>query len=307
MKNKQKRAIIHQNMEKLPKIKERLKNRTKTVEYDGGTIEYVILGRNNEDHNPVAIVPGFTEGLIALHNFGKYLAEDGERQVLVTEQPEVGHKLKIDAVDHQAEAWLATIEANGWQNRSVDVVAHSFGSIVFDRAAMLAYLRGWKCFDSQLGSKTVFVAPSGTNPDESLISMTPRYLKLMKTIVAGKEKADSKTAENGKEILDQGLKSTLKQPRKYAKEIAPILGDRVKYSRLGAVGVKPHVIAYNSDQLYSHRIIGPTLLENLEHTDGYSMPVDKEATHNHLLYNNLTAKAVLQILDGQINGVPINQ
>jgi hypothetical protein len=295
-------------MEKL-KIKEQLKKISQTVEYDGGSIQYVLFGEPSTEHNPIAVVPGYTEGLVALHNFARDLADDGDRQVLITEQPDVDHSnQKLDPIEHLAESWLSTIKVNGWQNRPVDVVAHSLGAIVFERAAALAYSREWKCFDITNGSKSIFLAPAGTNASESLASMTPRYIKLLQTIVAGSELRNAVKSDNGIEILMAGTNNMIQQPRKYFKEVGPILRHRINYvDLLGKAGLKPFILGYNKDQLFSHNIIGATVLGNLEHTAGYSMPVDKKAAHNDLLYKNLTARAVLQVLDGKVAGIPINR
>lgn len=314
----------------------------KTVEYRGGTIKYKTIGESNPAHHPILIIPGYTEGHIALTNFAEQLAD--ERQVLVPEQPNYRSIIKswskgrknagLSAVDHQAEAMLAIIEDNDLSKQPVDLVAHSFGALILERAAELAQKRQWTCFDADRGARSVLIAPAGTYDKESLFKITPRFTKLLGAI------ASNETALNPK-IAKNGPKEFISKPIQHTREVWPIARKKIAYDQLANLKLRPFILQYVEDPLYSDGIIGPKIVSSLEYTAGYASPIDatgiqassfedfrtkfrikngiedeeltedqedklkeewsrhyRSAGHNDLLYNpQRTARAVLQFLD----------
>lgn len=302
-----------------------------TANYYAGSVDYVVTGTPNPGRNRIMLVPGYTEGFVALGDFARALCDDNRHQVVLTDQPRAKSK---NVLDVQAEAILQIIEDNGWQDEPMDFVSHSMGAIITMRAAELAKLRRWKCFDSKAGSRSIFIAPAGMYDQESIRKITPRYLKLLGQISSGDKKLD-------KTIANNGIKEFFDKPIQHSREaLGPVIHERIVSGYLGEIGLKPTVFVYPEDPMYPHEIIAGRIIGNLQDYQGYATPIDavnkgvkagyedssfeefkqksglkvgnKEqksiyqrhylgAGHNDLLYNaRRTADAVLQLLDSTL-------
>lgn len=316
----------------------------KTAEFDGGTIDYSVIGEPTK-HNPVVLVPGFTISRLVQRDFAQALQVEGDRQVIFSEQPDFSYKPSMKKViDRHAEALLAVLREENLQDQPVDFIAHSMGSIIFTRAAEMAKERGLLSFGSGTGSHAIFISPAGTNDAENVFRLGKRFVKFMKN-----------GAPLGKELdpdgawMKEGTKNFIKRPIKTAKEIAILSKKEAIYKRLGELGIRPALIGYPSDDLMSFTTSESVVMSEDFKGGGYSVPIDteyeilesaelgtdfkkyKEATgldkeqatkswarhvlgagHNDLLFNpERTVRAVLPILNEQvvINGkeVPVNK
>lgn len=236
-----------------------------------GTLEYLEL-QGSPDNNPIVLIPGFTEGKVSLHGFATELCTQGDATVLLPDQYERRKKgllIKEQAVHNQAKVLLAMIADRGLEHVPVDVVAHSFGSIIFDDMARQADELGWTCFEGELGSSVVFLAPAGTNPEETRHSLAKRFGGFVAT--------ESKTGWD-KAALDAGPENVKKDPLKYVGEALAVSSREfvIDYGRLSKIGVRPHVVVYSNESVYPHELVGDTVGAALEagHIETYSSPLD---------------------------------
>lgn len=305
----------------------------KTAEYEGGKVDYSVVGEIT-DHNPVVLVPGFTVGRLVQRDFANTLHEEGDRQVIFSEQPNFSWKPSMKpVVDRHAEALLAIIEKEGLGNQPVDFVTHSFGSIIFTRAAELAKERSLNCFDSVSGSRAVFIAAAGTNEKEDIVKLSHRFAKFMVNgMPYGKE------LDPTGDWMKAGTKNFIKRPLKTAKEVNILRKKENIYTKLGQMSIKPSFIGFNGDDLMPFSSSESVIMNEELDLGGYSVPINLEsrplaeatkdldfkefmsltgldkkesvkewarhhvgAGHNDLLFNpHRTVNAILPILDGDM-------
>lgn len=244
----------------------------KIAEYIGGKIEYSVVGKSSE-HNPVILIPGFTVGRLVQRDFAITLSEQGEREVIFSEQPTFTRKpSRKPAIDRHAEALLAIIEAQRLENRPVDFIAHSFGSIVFSQAAELAKERGLTSFDSDKDSHAVFIAAAGTNDKENIVALGSRFAKFMWNGMPLGKKLDP----DG-EWMKAGTKNFIKRPVKTGKEINVLRQKEKIYTKLGEMGIKPAFLGYPSDDLMPFASSESIIMNDGLDLLGYSVPIDYES------------------------------
>lgn len=322
-----------------PKIKEQLDGRVETVEYLDGKVEVAEYGKPNPEHHDVMIVPGYTEGLVALNNFAKELAEQGDRRVVFYEQPKSKPFNGRSSIDDQATALLAVIDELGSWGKPLDFVAHSMGAIVFARAMEIAKKRRQPLLELKGGNKVVFVAPAGFYERESYPKLAGRFASRAKNFTFGDEATLTKTTPNGKEVGAGGPKSVIRRPVASTKETYPLARERI-VDTLGWLSIKPHIVLYPNDELYGWDVLkGDIGVPNLYDFNGIAMPIGSEhpgaiskkefalatglkgkelkeawaknhsnASHNDLLFiPGRTVGAVLQILDGKVDDVSANK
>jgi pimeloyl-ACP methyl ester carboxylesterase len=303
----------------------------KSADYIGGTIEYSIVGYSN-NNQPVLIVPGFTEGRFVLQDFAEALSEQGNCLVLFPDQPILERKQagKMSVIDQHANALLKIIEAENLSDQPIDIITHSFGSLIAARMAELAKEQGYSTLDSNKGSRSVFIAPAGSNSKENLLYHGGRWAKFMaRSLPYGKE------LDLTSEMMKAGAKNLLSNPLKTSKEVVG-LGKKEKiYKGLGKSGLRPFILGYAADDMYPHKVIESVIQENGDNLVGYSMPIDsggvgaenfkqfqlktglsgkeakkawshhyRNAGHNDLLFHpDRTVKAILQLWERN-NAIP---
>jgi pimeloyl-ACP methyl ester carboxylesterase len=239
--------------------------------YDGGHVEYSVIGTSDGSHNAVIIIPGFTGGRLALRDFARTLSEEGDREVILPDQPVIASS-KLPVLDAHAEALLSVIESEGLIDEPVDFIAHSFGSIIAARAAELAKQRGIKSLDSNLGSHMVFIAPAGSNDKESLARLGGRWAKFIvqDTFYRGELDPDGTMSK-------AGVKNFFSSPSKTVKEIAVLSkkeGKEDAYASFGKVGLRPYILSYARDDLYPYKVTRSVLERNAGTLLGSSVPID---------------------------------
>lgn len=255
-------------------------------------------------------------------------------------------KPKLSIVDHHAEALLAILNAEALSDQSVDVITHSFGSLVLARAADLAKERGLKCFDEKEGSHTIFVAPAGTNEKENLFTLGYRWGRFIVREANPLPIGNfyTKELDPSGEMLKAGQKNANADKVKTLKEVGSVIKKEKMYKRLGEAGVRPYIIGFSNDVLMPHHRRESSIAIHENIISGYSMPIDSEGSrvgafsrapslaefiektglkgeeakriwthhyvnqgHNDLLFHpKRTVSAVLQVLDGRIKGPSID-
>jgi len=259
---------VKQSAEPSAENKNRQINRS--AEYSGGSVGYSIL-EGSVEHNPILIIPGFTGGRTALSEFANALNKESGREVIYSDQPVFGKqpKVKLSAINHQAEAILAIIKTEGMEDIPFDVITHSFGSMIAVKAAELAKEQGIMAFDTSEGSHTIFIAPGGTNDRENLAFLGGRWVKFLAKDTFYRGQLDP-TGEMSK----AGVKNFWSDPSKTAKEILALRKKDEIYAHLGDLGLKPFILGFANDSIYPHKVIENVLQDNAESLSGYAVPVD---------------------------------
>lgn len=246
----------------------------KTADFESGRVDYSVIGELSEKR-PIILVPGFTIGKLVQRDFANVLHNESDRQVIFADQPSFSRKSSVTqpVIDRHAEALLAIIEAEGLTDRPLDFITHSMGSLIFTRAAEMAEEKNLACFDedfgTESGSRVIFIAPAGSNPDENIIKLGTRFSKFM---------LDGRPL--GKELdptgdwMKAGLKNFKKSPLKTAQEIFQLKKSGTIYKRLGRLGIKPALIGYPSDSLMPFNGSANTVMSEEAGIEGYSMPID---------------------------------
>ncbi len=315
--------------------KETLKNtpeQEKSIEYAGGSIDYSVIG-DTDNPNPILIIPGFTEGRFVMRNFASELSQVGHRKVIFPDQPvpDKNRKSKMSIIDQHASALLEIIKSEGLSDRPLDIIAHSFGSLVAVRLAEMAKDQGLTCFESEQGSHSLFISPAGSNDKENLVRLGGRWLKFVKREANPTPVFShlTRTLDPTGEMLKAGQKNAKANLAKTLEEIIALSKKEKIYGDLGRLGLKPHIFGYANDTLYPHKVIKAVMEANGKVLHGYSVPIDnggvgasnfeefrqksglsgkqakaawahhyRNAGHNDWLFHpERTVKAVLQIFD----------
>lgn len=217
----------------------------KTTEYSGGTVDYSVLGPDQSTHHKIMVINGFTEDRITGREFAEALTEGRERTVLIADQPSYKNGVDLSAIDHQAEAYLALIVAEGLGHEPLDVVAHSMGAPILIRMAELAKQRGLTCLDIENGSKSVFLAPVGANEDEKLRYLTGRFVGKF----APQAKKETKKFDPSRLKEKTSMKNATKNLPKTLKEVVYISRKQQLFAKLGEVSLNPLIVEYANDPL----------------------------------------------------------
>lgn len=238
-----------------------------------GALEYLDI--NHEDHDPssnkLVVVPGFTQGIEVMQDFGEALGEEGQREVFVLDQPErnkktLDKKFKGEiGLDQQVDALLEFLQHKELTQAPVDFVVNSFGTSILAAAANKAKKHGWKTFDSGEGSHTFFIAASGANPKETIRSLGARWGKWM-----AKNASAGKTLDPTGEMMKAGVQNATQDIRKTLNEGMALAKYKIDFEQLEKAGVKPVVIGYADDALMPFQ----ELAKNLEHTEGAVSLID---------------------------------
>lgn len=276
----------------------------------GEKILYVRLGAETATGpRPVLYVPGYTEGIVAKAPFAAELAEKGFDVILPGQNRKKilrDSLSKKNATHSQAMNYLAVITAEGLDDQTVDVVTHSYGSLIFQAMQRVAHDRGQSTFQ---GAKLVELAPAGTNADESLLRLGARFARHM--ISESRTQKDFPDPKN--EMMKAGTKNMLANFPRTVRETLHLARTRLDYNELALSGLASiTVLGYAEDKLFPHRILASTIEKAWEDnlTVSYATPISlqsvdgkprggKDASHNDEQFNPLrVAGAVAQILRG---------
>lgn len=238
-----------------------------------GSIEYLDLNKESADpnNNKMVVIPGFTQGIEVMKDFGEALGEEGQREVFVLDQPErskktFDKKFKGEiGLDQQVDALLEFLQHQDLTRTPADFVANSFGTSILAAAAIKANELGWKTFKSDEGSRTFFISASGANPAESMKSLGKRWAGWMK-----KNGANDKVLDPSREMFKAGQQNFLQDIPKTINEAIALSKYKIDFEQLEAAGVMPTVIGYADDSLMPFQEVA----KNLEHTQGAVSLID---------------------------------
>lgn len=248
-----------------------------TAHLDSGNLDYLHIGQETRRFNPVVVVPGFTQGIEVLEDFGIHLTQQGQREVFVLDQLQRQHRTLESlhplerlrqGVEEQADALVGFLANNELTDRPIDFVTNSLGASIAVRAAEIAHNQGWKSFSSDEGSRMVFISPAGSNNKEFILSLGGRFIWWM-----AKNTPSGKYLDPKGEMMKTGVKNALDDLKKTVNEVRALARSRIPYERLGEIGIKPFILAYPGDQLMPYRIMGSNLETNLENLSGVASVV----------------------------------
>ena len=307
-----------------------------------GQVNYLKIGQDNPNANPIVIVPGSTQGVEVLEDFGVELSRLGNRKVYVLDQfkrqERNWDKLKPFTregrlgLEQQTSTLLQLLSYKDLTQKPVDFVANSFGAPVAVRAAEVAAERGWSCFNAETGSHMALISPAASKKGEFFLPIGGRFgwwlLEYPRV---------NKYLDPNNEMLKAGVQNFIEDLPKTINEMRAFAKVRIPYKKLGEIGIKPVVLGYASDKMMPYRIMDSTLEPNMDQLSGIATIVDPEniaagnfsefkqktglsgkaakeawahhyrrADHNDQQFHpQRSAQAILQIFDDRVGEVPI--
>lgn len=194
------------------------------------------------DH-PTVYIPGFGEGIINKASFAAEMAKKGVDFILPGQNRGLIIKDAANpkrSTDTQAENYLALIEHEVPEG-PVDIVTHSYGSLVFQAMAKMRPERF-------ANSRVVFLAPAGTIPNESLPQLGVRWVKMLKSENPKKQPMDFPDFKNvtGK----ASMKTLLSNIPRMIGELRDLAHEQVDYHTLSQRVGSLAVLSYAFDELY---------------------------------------------------------
>ncbi len=262
-------------------------------------IAYIRLNEGASER-PVIYIPGFTEGIISKAPFAADLAQRGF-DVILPDQNRKGitkDPLKVEQTSTYSQAlnYLAVIEAE--KLAYVDVVTHSYGSLIIDSMVRIADRNEQHLFD---GSRIIMLAPGGFNED-TLSGLALRFGKSFKS----EGKKHPRSFPDQPEMLAAGVRNFKTNIPRSVGEVGALLKRKVDYpyllNRLGSLTV----LSYAEDKLYSEEILYPGMVQAVDQGVSWAIPITlhgeydgrkPDATHNDEQFNpSRVAASVAEIL-----------
>lgn len=253
------------------------------------SLPYLYLGaQNDEQKKKIFYVPGFSEGPEGKAPFGIEMAKRGY-QVLIPGQNRQAvledATNKLNASYTQALDYLAVIEHEGLMHESLDVVTHSYGTMVFEHMVRVAEERGWTCFDE---AKVAMLAPAGTNDKENMAKLGWRFGRSMLSEVAsGKDFPDPDGT-----MMKASIKNLAANIPRTAREMFHLFREKVDYeylakeSKLGRMAI----FSFAKDRLYPFRAQKKILQKIGELGIGVSAPVSYQQDNRRFRLFNRAKK-----------------
>lgn len=270
-------------------------------EQPGEVMPYVRLNEG-AGAKPLIYIPGFTEGIVAKAPFAAELATLGHDVIL----PDQNRKklLKDDATGkksatyNQAVNFLAVLKAESAE--AVDVVTHSYGSLIFDAMVELAERENLDLFKK---ANVIMLAPAGFSHET--------MPKLVKRLLASMQSEGKKYPKeiNADDMLKAGVKTVMANVPRALREGGDLKQRSVGYHQLldGRVA-SLNLLSYATDKLYPEALIQDQVTQAVEAGASWAVPISQRnvvdgagskphATHNDEQFNPYRAAAsVDQIL-----------
>ncbi len=257
----------------------------------GEQLPYVRLNEGAGE-KPVLYIPGFTEGIVSKAPFAAELAGLGNDVIM----PDQNRKKilkdstnKKDATYSQAMNYLAVIEAEGIEN--VDIVTHSYGSLIFDKMQEIAADQGKTYFDD---ANVIMLAPAGFSK-EKIRTIGKRFLAVAKS--EGKD--NPKDFPDSPEMLKAGVKNFTANIPRTLREVRHLAKNQVDYKRLLKSKIASlAIVSYAEDKLYSDKVLESTVNKVTQAGASWEIPIKQKngqrfdpssakphATHNDEQFN----------------------
>ena len=229
-------------------------------------IPYIRL-LNDGAGRPVLYVPGFTEGIVAKSGFAATLAAHGH-DVTLPDQNRKG--ILKDALDKRSATYtqavniMSVLGAEGIlkSNQPVDVVTHSYGSLIFEEMHKIATRRGYGVFDD---SEVIMLAPAGMNGKEHVFSLGYRFLRMMQAEAKVHKDFDDERGEMfaaGQGHALANLPCAIREGFELAKRRVGL--SYLLRSKIGGLTI----MSYANDNLFPDTLAEGRLAPYLSRTDG---------------------------------------
>jgi hypothetical protein len=236
----------------------------------GEAIPYVRLGDADGGY-PALYVPGFAEGIEAKAPFAVEMAMRGVEMILpgqnrrgTLKDPITGRK---SATYTQARNYMDVLAAENLlqAESSVDIITHSYGSLIFDEMVRIAKRWGLNCFEDV---NVVMMAPAGFNEDETLPWLFQGFV-----CAALSERKNKKEFEdvNG-EMLRAGTRNFFANVPRALREITDLATRRVDYKTLMKEIGQLTVLTFAEDDLFSDQVLGTALTKLVEAGGAWAEP-----------------------------------
>lgn len=231
-------------------------------------IPYVRVGRTSD--RPVLFVPGFTEGIIAKAPLALVMAMLGRDIILPGQNRKSiwrdGTSGRPDATGTQAKNMANVLRAAVTESdRQVDVVTHSYGSLIFDRMVQHAVVKGQDMFER---SNVVMLAPAGFNANETPAKLARRFVAMLLQ-EAGSEKDFNATPA----MLRAGITTVGANIPRALAEVKHLASERVDTSALLQSIGSLCVLVYGEDVLYSQELLAHAMDDVVAAGGAWAMPI----------------------------------
>lgn len=223
---------------------------------------YIRLCSDGVGGRPVIYVPGFTEGIVAKASFAATLAHTGH-EVILPDQNRKG--LLKDALNKRSATYtqaahvMSVLENEGLlrPNGRVDVVTHSYGSLIFEEMYKIAGRRSQNVFND---SEVIMLAPAGMNGREHVLSLGYRFLRMIHAEAKTHKDFDDERGE----MFAAGRRHALANLPRAVREGFELAKRRVGLGYLleGSIG-RLTVMSYAEDNLFPDKLAEKRLLPYL--------------------------------------------
>jgi pimeloyl-ACP methyl ester carboxylesterase len=262
----------------------------------GEALAYVRLNEGRGE-KPVLYVPGFTEGIVAKAPFAAELALLDNDVILPNQNRKAILKDTVDnrksATYSQAVNYLAVIEAEGLEE--LDIVTHSYGSLIFEKMVQIAKASGSDVFKN---SKVIMLAPAGFSR-ESYPKLMVREIKEL--LYEGSKKKAPKQFDHP-DMLKAGLKNATANLPRTIREVRDLVKNRVDAGSLLENVGSLAILSFASDMLFSGKALDVEASKAVEAGVRWAVPILQNerfdpssskppATHNDEQYNPYRAAA----------------
>jgi hypothetical protein len=222
----------------------------------GQTAPYVEVGPvvSEADGRKLHYVAGFGEGVINKASFAAELALQGKRVVLSgqnrkgTLRDESG---KRSATYTQAVNSLAVYDAAS-KGRPMDILTHSYGSIIFDEMVRLEP-------DKFKDSAVVVLAPAGSVYGQRLPALGLQWLKFMKS--EADQSRPMEFPDSGNHTGKASAAVLAANPARTGREVVDLWKREVDYEYIAGHVASLAVLTYAEDRMYPNDEVAPMLTD----------------------------------------------
>ena len=240
----------------------------------------------------ILVAPGFTWGESSLRQLLDELGSDAFLADYYGKGPQLNKKqLKEFGIEHPdrtdvlAGGLLLSIKERELEDTPIDVVAHSYGALIYDRAHDHAKRLGWGSLAPEAGDSraAVLLAPSGSQQNEAIVRLMTRYLKNLGGLAL--ETGLNQAFRDQQTVL-------LSHPFKRLAEATRLGHDMVDYEALANDGINVHVVQAYGDKVFPASRYESSLAD--EPLASWESVINKSATHNEPLLNASRTAAIIR-------------
>ena len=201
---------------------------------------------------PILYIPGFVEGINNKASLAAELASQGYEVILPGQNRQgllKNEHHKRDATYTQARNYLAVAEAAA-PNQPLDLVTHSYGSLILNRMVDLDPERF-------ADSRAVALAPAGTIQEETVLTLMRRWRKYITAPVSARGPMEFPDPPGTTPI--EGVRTLLSNIIRTALEVRALGRERVNYPKLAQKLGALSVLSHAEDPLFPQELQASTL------------------------------------------------